>query len=184
MISSLAYRSPPVTSRRCLETAERLKSAFGSRREPLLDCILSDALIFNEAVPLFMRKIAEMVTGWYTPYLVQEIKQARDYDEAIAPASLLAFSENELCIDALGTLLKSKRPLDVVVSSEALGDLVAYADSKRARRLAISYLTVCRSEIARIELEEAREMSVPLREEEANKPDAPPFIPIMYYRQT
>lgn len=159
MISHGAYRSPPVTSRRCIETVDRLKSAFGSGREPLLDSILSDALIFNESVPLFMRRIAGMVTSWYTPYLMREIREAQDYEEAIPAASLLAFSEKRRCIDALGGLLRSNRPLDILVSSEALGDLAAYTDSPPARRLAIFHLSTCGREIAQLELENAREIS-------------------------
>lgn len=159
MFSHGAYRSPPVTSRKCIETAERLRSAFGRGNEPLLDSILSDALLFNESVPHFMRRIAGMVTSWYTPYLVREIKEAMDYEEAIPAASLLAFSEKTRCINALGGLLGSNRPLDILVSSEALGDLAAYSDSPSARRLAIFHLSTCGREIAQLELECAREIS-------------------------
>lgn len=160
MISSGAYRSMPVTSQRCIETAERLRSAFGSGREPLLDAILSDVLLFNESVPYFMRRVAGMVTSWYTPYLMREIREADFYEDAISAASLLAFSEKSRCIDALGGLLRSNRPLDILVSSEALGDLVAYSDSVQARRLAVMHLSSCGREVAQLELDNARELSL------------------------
>ncbi len=159
MIGYGAYRSPPVTSRQCIETVERLRSAFGRGNEPLLDSILSDALLFNESVPHFMRRIAGMVTSWYTPYLVREIKDAMDYEEAIPAAALLAFSEKARCINALGGLLRSNRPLEILVSSEALGDLAAYSDSLPARRLAVFHLSACGREIAQLELENAKMLS-------------------------
>jgi hypothetical protein len=154
-----AYRALPVTDKRCRETAERLRSAFGSVREPLLEAMLSDMSMFNQAVPLFMKEIALIVTSWYAPFLVQEIREARHYEDAISAASLLAFSEKDRCIESLGGLLRSSRPLDVLVSSEALGDLVAYASTFRARRLALSFLMSSGSEVAHLELEKAREQA-------------------------
>ncbi len=160
MSSQGAYRSPPVTDSRRLETLGRLKAAFGKGREPLLDTALSDVLIFDQCMPQFIRKIAGIVTSFYRPYLVREIQEARYIEDALPAASLLAYSENGRCIGSLGAFLRSSRPLEVVASCEALSDLVAYSSSAAARRMAIYHLRSCGKEIAQAELERARVISV------------------------
>ncbi len=159
MLPSDPYRSPPVTDSRRLETAERLKLAFGSGREPLLDSSLSNVLAFDESVPRFIRKIAGIVTSFYRPYLMQEIREARHVEEALPAAALLAYSENPKCLDDLGSLLRSSRPLEIVASCEALSDLVAYSESASARRRAIWHLRSCGKDLAIAELERARSIS-------------------------
>ncbi len=173
MSSHSPYRSPPVTDCRRLETFERVRSAFGSGREPLLDSALSDVLLFDESMPRFMRRIAGIVTAFYRPFLVREIQEARYIEDALPAASLLAYSENKRCIDSLGAFLRSSRPLEVVASCEALSDLVAYSASAAARKTAIRHLRSCGRELARAELERARSISAHASEEEARaKPSA------------
>ncbi len=145
------YRDRAVTHERQREAWGRLRAALGPLKEPLAeDCA---------SAPGFLRRIADMVTEWYAPFLIREIREALYYDEALPAASLLAFSGKEQCMGRLSGLLLSSRPVDVLVSVETLGDVVAFSPPGRQRNLAIFYLSSSGMEIAQRELWEALDSS-------------------------
>jgi hypothetical protein len=152
------YRTASILPCRCKDALDRVKGAIGNAKEPLLES-LHDRDSFSSTFPAFLKKIADIVTDWYTPYLLAEIRGADHYEDAMPAASLLAFSEKPYCIEGLGRLLRSNRPLEVLVTIETLGDLVAFAQNGTARNMAIFYLTSSGHQLAMDELESAMILS-------------------------
>jgi hypothetical protein len=166
------YRDRSVAHGRQREAWGRLRAALGPLREPLFEeCA---------AAPSFLRRIADMVTEWYAPFLVREIRQAEYYEDALPAASLLAFSDKEACLMRLSELLLSSRPVDVLVSVEALGDVVAFSPPGRQRNLAIFFLRSSGMEIAERELCEALDSSPYGCSYENPFPPLPYIMPLYY----
>jgi hypothetical protein len=84
---------------------------------------------------------------------MREIREADFYEDALPAASLLAYSGKPACMERLAELLRSSRPLDILVSVEVLADLVVYAELGRTRRMAAYYLGASGSPLAQLELE-------------------------------
>jgi hypothetical protein len=180
MHSSAAYRAQPLNAQRPREAISRMKRAFcPNGPDPMLDAISCDIPLFRSAFPQVLQKMAGLITDWYKPYLLKEIREAGSYEEALPPASLLAFSQKLHCVESLGGLLSSRRPLDVLVSVEALGDMIAVAPPGPVRESAIEMLSRSGLAVAMDELETAL-MSSPYGRDKPREPPLPP-LPIMPY---
>ncbi|HSB47790.1 MAG TPA: hypothetical protein VLD37_07300 [Candidatus Bilamarchaeum sp.] len=150
-----AYRTAATPLGRRGETLSRLRKMVGAANEPLVDCISCECGAGDALMLRLFEKISDLVTDWYTAYLLREVKNASDYDEAFAPASLLAFSFRSNCIDQLGELLLCRNPLSVLVAIETLSDIVALGPESPQRSMAAYHLSASRIPLAQDELDEA-----------------------------
>ncbi|MFN7991586.1 MAG: hypothetical protein U0R44_05495 [Candidatus Micrarchaeia archaeon] len=147
------YRSHSPSNTRCGEFIRKMRCALGMERCPLLEDAVHDREAFDTVFSLFASTISDLVTDWYAPFLLREIRTAWHYEDAIASASLLAYSEKPGCIESLAGLLRSRRPLDVLVGIETLGDLVAFSPPGTPRSMAVYHLERCGQSLAGSELE-------------------------------
>lgn len=166
----LPYRAYPMPESRQSEAYSRLRMAVSPAAEPILDFLSCDP---RSSFLSIVRRAAELITEWYTPYLVREIRNASHYEEALPAASLLAFSAKRHCIAQLGILMGGGRPLEVLVSIETLADVVALSPPSGARDLAYFYLSHSPLAIAQAELDNALAFSL----YPPPKPGTPIIIP-------
>lgn len=148
------YRTPSRPFGRRREAVQTIKSLIG-KNDPLLDGAENDRA---EGQPLLLKafeKLSDLVTDWYLKYLAMEVRNAVYYEDAVAPASLLAFSMKLEGVERLGGFLGSRQPLQILVAMEALGDLVALGPDGEPRSMAVYYLESSRVPLARAELEDA-----------------------------
>ena len=153
---SYPYRENPMPEGRHSEAYRRLRRALSSNHEPSFDALHCDP---QSCFLNIVRRAADLITEWYTPYLTREIRQASHYEEAWPAASLLAFSGKMYCINALGNLMVGNRPLEVLVSIDALADVVALSPTSDTRDQAYRLLRGSRLEIAQRELDIAMSFS-------------------------
>ncbi|MEW6722638.1 MAG: hypothetical protein AB1324_05235 [Candidatus Micrarchaeota archaeon] len=177
MFAGHPYRSPCFGNKRRTEALERMRCALGPK--PMHDVLCGDGLPFSP-MGRALELLADMVTDFYIPYLVREIRGSEHYDEMAGAASLLAFSGRECGVETLGAMLRSRRPMEVLVSVDILGDVVAFAPPGGPRSLAVGYLASSGLELAREELA----LTLPLsaahsapRQTGAGGPGVPPSMP-------
>jgi hypothetical protein len=154
------------------ETLSTLRKLVGTKNEPLVDRICSECAVGDVLMLRLFERISDLVTDWYTGYLLREVKNAADYEEAIPPASLLAFSLRLNCIERLGELLWSRNPLSVLVAIETLSDVVALGPQGMQRSQAAYYLSASGIPLAMQELDDAIAFSKHCRPN-----DPAPYVP-------
>lgn len=152
------YRTPSRHFGKRKETVRTIKNLIG-RNGPLLDGAEDDRAGGQPALLKAFEKLSDLVTDWYLKYLAMEVRRAAYYEDAIAPASLLAFSMKPEGVERLGGFLGSRQPLQILVAMETLGDLVALGPDGESRSLAVYFLESSRVPLAKAELEDALRFS-------------------------